>query len=59
MTGDTIIFRRGSTFEFQGQFTDEAGVAQDLTGVGLALYETEGAGMQMATYSAPPGSGLL
>jgi hypothetical protein len=46
MAGDTIIFRRGSTFEFQGQFKDSAGVPISLVGVTPGIYETQGSGMQ-------------
>jgi len=49
MTGDTILFRRGSTFEFQGQFKDSAGAPVPLTGIVPGIYETQGAGMQDAT----------
>ena len=49
MTGDTIIFRRGSTFEFQGQFKDSAGVAISLQGITPSIYETQGSGMQDVT----------
>ncbi len=46
MAGDTIIFRRGSTFEFQGQFKDSLGAPIPLTGVTPGIYETHGSGMQ-------------
>ena len=46
MTGDTIIFRRGSTFEFQGQFKNSEGVPIALTGITPSIYETSGSGMQ-------------
>lgn len=46
MAGDTILFRRGSTFEFQGQFRDGSGAAVPLTGITPDIYQTEGSGMQ-------------
>jgi hypothetical protein len=49
MTGDTILFRKGSTFEFQGQFKDSAGVPVPLTGITPSIYETQGSGMQETT----------
>jgi hypothetical protein len=51
MAGDTIIFRRGSSFEFQGQFKDPAGVPISLEGIEPDIYETHGSGMQDATIS--------
>jgi hypothetical protein len=51
MTGDTVIFRRGSKLELQGQFKDSEDEPIPLTGIVPSIYETWGSGMQDATVS--------
>jgi hypothetical protein len=46
MTGDTILFRRGSSFQFDGTYKDALGAPISLLGVALGFFETHGTGMQ-------------
>jgi len=46
MTGDTIIFRRGSSFEYQGQLKDWEGNPMSLEWITPDIYETQGFDMQ-------------
>lgn len=58
MTGDTILFRRGSSFQFDGTYKDSLGAPISLLGVVLNTFETHGTGMQelaITVVDAPAG----